>query len=134
MQKYTPGPHNADGYKRGWSCDVCSFLSTVDPTASQGLYRFHCSNCQADLCGDESGDVPCCRPDGSATSAAAAEAGGSIPSTPTRSAVQTDTTGTPASLRKLRHAKQLLDEGLISEADYSQTKAAVLTDLVSESA
>lgn len=166
VQRYSPGMHNPEGYRRGWSCDVCTFLSTSNPGTEQAQYRFHCSRCQADLCGDGLGSVPCCvkeiqtgRPqmsavrtsvsgDGGGAAAATSGGGGDAaaaanpPSFPATSLLATPTRAsmgvaagaeTPPSLRKMRHAKQLLDEGLISQGDYDSAKSAVLSGLVEES-
>lgn len=58
----------------------------------------------------------------------------SLLATPTRASMGVAAGAeTPPSLRKMRHAKQLLDEGLISQGDYDSAKSAVLSGLVEES-
>jgi hypothetical protein len=37
--EYVPGSHNPEGYKTGWQCDKCAFLSVEEPRSQRARFR-----------------------------------------------------------------------------------------------
>ena len=52
--------------------------------------------------------------------------------TPMKLAAQHTAAATPPSLRKMRQAKTMLEEGLITQEDYDSMKSSVLSSIVSQ--
>ena len=122
----------------------------------QANWRFHCSTCSFDACGNAEGGIGCnmvssavsaqqavkaaaapTAPTSGADGAAAPPPPGTpsrAPSTPQARTPRTPGGSGPKSVETLRELNPLLDEGLITEKDYAQSKSAMLSGLIADSA
>eukprot|EP00037_Helgoeca_nana_P012154 m.109819 g.109819 ORF g.109819 m.109819 type:complete len:413 (+) comp21285_c0_seq1:60-1298(+) len=121
--EYVPGSHNPEGYKTGWQCDKCAFLSVEEPRSQRARFRYHCGNCNLDFCVTCFGSMQ--TPSADKIRLMLAPHGRPSP----LSTQSISSTNSPSVLR-LREAKALLDEGLISIDDYDELKTSVLSNLV----
>lgn len=131
--EYTAGDHNLAGYRNGWQCDSCQFLSTDEPNSQKARYRYHCSVCLQDYCitcGDkfiEDSNTPGREPYLLQTPTSLSYPSRGRDSVSARTTSQTMESPTVV---KLREAKTLLEEGLIQQNDYDELKRRVMDELM----
>eukprot|EP00040_Diaphanoeca_grandis_P039788 m.260159 g.260159 ORF g.260159 m.260159 type:complete len:445 (+) comp39315_c0_seq1:239-1573(+) len=142
--EYMPGEHNPSGYKSGWSCDDCKFISISEPHSQKSRYRYHCDPCQLDYCvncadtriqGQEEDDNVVLgsamgSPPQHNRSLPPQHEVHSTPVTNTQSATQSLRSTMSPNVNRLREAKLLLDEGLIHQEDYDDLKRRILMDMM----